>query len=103
LNIDTGLLTGLIKFLLQAALVLSFETRPIFPREDSLILLAANHVILVKISEMSESSRGNIGRVSKLKTNAAWRRNFISPVSSPVSMFKKLSSIQCFPNLAPPF
>jgi len=44
-------LSYLIKFLLQAALVLSFETRPIFPREDSLILLAANHVILDKISD----------------------------------------------------
>lgn len=44
-------LNYLIKFLLQAALVLSFETRPIFPREDSLILLAANHVILDKISD----------------------------------------------------
>ena len=69
LNIDTGLLTGLqraraclknsikevlnylIKFLLQAALVLSFETRPILPREDSLILLAGDHVILDKVRD----------------------------------------------------
>jgi len=68
LNIDTGLLTGLqkrarvfektkvvstylIKFLLQAALVLGFKTRPKLPRQDSLILLAGDHIILDKVSD----------------------------------------------------